>query len=236
MWVCLRREGLRDVGVSEGRGQEMWVCLRREGLRDVGVSEEEGRCGCVRGEEGLGDVGVSEGRGQEMWVCLRRRGRCGCVRGGAGDVGACVEDCTMSLSSIIKSGFTHEVRNQNETTSPSHSPPPQGINLSGGQKQRVSLARAVYQEADIYLLDDPLSAVDSHVGKHIFEKVVGPEGMLKRKVRRWGSSTAGRRGSWGREEFEFLLRNWGFNQAPLCSFCQAVCIAYSIQGRGVSGL
>lgn len=58
----------------------------------------------------------------------------------------------------------------------------QGINLSGGQKQRVSLARAVYQDTDIYLLDDPLSAVDSHVGKHIFEEVIGPNGLLKDKV------------------------------------------------------
>lgn len=58
----------------------------------------------------------------------------------------------------------------------------QGINLSGGQKQRVSLARAVYQDADVYLLDDPLSAVDSHVGKHIFEEVIGPNGLLKDKV------------------------------------------------------
>lgn len=58
-----------------------------------------------------------------------------------------------------------------------------GINLSGGQKQRVSLARAVYSDANIYFLDDPLSAVDSHVGKHIFEKVIGPKGLLNGKTR-----------------------------------------------------
>lgn len=58
----------------------------------------------------------------------------------------------------------------------------QGINLSGGQRQRVSLARAVFSDADIYLLDDPLSAVDSHVAKHIFDQVIGPEGTLKGKV------------------------------------------------------
>uniref|UniRef100_A0A8C0IA39 Multidrug resistance-associated protein 1-like n=1 Tax=Bubo bubo TaxID=30461 RepID=A0A8C0IA39_BUBBB len=58
-----------------------------------------------------------------------------------------------------------------------------GVNISGGQKQRVSLARAVYSNADLYLLDDPLSAVDVHVGKHLFEKLIGPSSLLKTKTR-----------------------------------------------------
>uniref|UniRef100_A0A8D2KVS5 ABC-type glutathione-S-conjugate transporter n=1 Tax=Varanus komodoensis TaxID=61221 RepID=A0A8D2KVS5_VARKO len=58
-----------------------------------------------------------------------------------------------------------------------------GINISGGEKQRLSLARAVYRNASIYLLDDPLSAVDALVGQHIFEQVLGPKGLLKDKTR-----------------------------------------------------
>ena len=55
-----------------------------------------------------------------------------------------------------------------------------GVNLSGGQRQRISMARAVYRQADLYLLDDPLSAVDAHVGLHIFQECVA--GILRGKT------------------------------------------------------
>ncbi|KAK7050063.1 Multidrug resistance-associated protein 5, partial [Halocaridina rubra] len=55
-----------------------------------------------------------------------------------------------------------------------------GINLSGGQKQRLSLARALYADKDVYLLDDPLSAVDTHVGNHIFQWLI--RGALRDKT------------------------------------------------------
>ncbi|GIJ82162.1 hypothetical protein Asppvi_000667 [Aspergillus pseudoviridinutans] len=56
-----------------------------------------------------------------------------------------------------------------------------GITVSGGQKQRINIARAVYSKADIVLMDDPLSAVDAHVGRHIMDKAIC--GLLKDKCR-----------------------------------------------------
>ncbi|XP_053212596.1 ATP-binding cassette sub-family C member 4-like isoform X1 [Panonychus citri] len=56
-----------------------------------------------------------------------------------------------------------------------------GYTLSGGQKARVTLARAVYEDADVYLLDDPLSAVDPGVAEHLFDKCIN--GYLKEKTR-----------------------------------------------------
>ncbi|XP_073071626.1 ATP-binding cassette sub-family C member 6 isoform X3 [Manis javanica] len=59
----------------------------------------------------------------------------------------------------------------------------QGMNLSGGQKQRLSLARAVYRKAAVYLLDDPLAALDAHVTQHVFNQVIGPHGLLQGTTR-----------------------------------------------------
>ncbi|OQV05977.1 ABC transporter transmembrane domain-containing protein [Cladophialophora immunda] len=56
-----------------------------------------------------------------------------------------------------------------------------GITLSGGQKQRLNIARAIYFDADIVLMDDPLSAVDAHVGRHIMDKAIC--GLMKDKCR-----------------------------------------------------
>ncbi|XP_042487785.1 ABC transporter C family member 3-like, partial [Macadamia integrifolia] len=57
-----------------------------------------------------------------------------------------------------------------------------GVNLSGGQKQRIQIARALYHDADIYLLDDPFSAVDTHTGTHIFKecllKILGTKTVI----------------------------------------------------------
>ena len=56
-----------------------------------------------------------------------------------------------------------------------------GVNMSGGQKQRLSIARAVYADADVVIMDDPLSALDAHVAKEVFEKCLC--GVLKGKTR-----------------------------------------------------
>ncbi|KAJ1785312.1 Multidrug resistance-associated protein 1, partial [Coemansia sp. RSA 2399] len=58
-----------------------------------------------------------------------------------------------------------------------------GINISGGQKARLALARTVYSKADIYVLDDPLSAVDAHVKRHILDNVIMDSGLLGGKIR-----------------------------------------------------
>ena len=71
---------------------------------------------------------------------------------------AVIEACSLSTDfAILSNGDLTEIGEQ-------------GVNLSGGQKQRLNIARAVYSGGDVYMFDDPLSAVDAHVGEHIFEQ------------------------------------------------------------------
>ncbi|KAF9054322.1 metal resistance protein YCF1 [Panaeolus papilionaceus] len=58
-----------------------------------------------------------------------------------------------------------------------------GITLSGGQRARLALARAVYARTDLVLLDDCLAAVDGHVARHVFDNIIGPNGLLSTKAR-----------------------------------------------------
>ncbi|KAJ2093090.1 hypothetical protein GGI09_005822, partial [Coemansia sp. S100] len=58
-----------------------------------------------------------------------------------------------------------------------------GINISGGQRARLALARTVYSRADFYILDDPLSAVDAHVKRHILDNVILSSGLLGNALR-----------------------------------------------------
>ncbi|XP_022898991.1 ABC transporter C family member 2-like isoform X2 [Olea europaea var. sylvestris] len=57
-----------------------------------------------------------------------------------------------------------------------------GVNISGGQKQRVSIARAVYSDSDVYIFDDPLSALDAHVGQQVFNNCIREELQGKTRV------------------------------------------------------
>ncbi|CAG2058954.1 unnamed protein product [Timema podura] len=57
-----------------------------------------------------------------------------------------------------------------------------GVSLSGGQRARINLARAVYRDASLYILDDPLSAVDTHVGKHLFDECIGTYLATKTRI------------------------------------------------------
>ena len=53
-----------------------------------------------------------------------------------------------------------------------------GMSLSGGQRARLNLARAVYADADIILMDDPLAAVDVNVGRHLFDRLARPRSVM----------------------------------------------------------
>jgi len=89
-----------------------------------------------------------------------------------------------------------------------------GITVSGGQKQRINIARAIYFDADLILMDDPLSAVDAHVGRHIFDNAI--MGLLKNKSRILATYVSG-------EHFSSYL---GVSQEELFLMCHPLSIRF----------
>lgn len=165
----------------------------RNVLHDITFSAHKGELSCVVGRVGagksslletmLGDLfkrkgevvmrGTSAYVAQSPWV-MNASVRENIVFGYRWDPGfydRCVKACALTEDfATLPDGDQTEVGER-------------GISLSGGQKARLTLARAVYARADIYLLDDVLSAVDQHVGRHLIDNVLGPKGLLAGKCR-----------------------------------------------------
>ncbi|XP_038042652.2 ATP-binding cassette sub-family C member 6 isoform X1 [Anas platyrhynchos] len=168
--------------------KEMSPCLRR-----IDLTVPQGSLIAIVGQVGAGKSSLLSallGELEQMDGCVTMKGTAAYVPQQAWIQNASVEDNILFGNEMDEAWFNSVVDACALQPDLESFPAGQkseigekGINISGGQKQRVNLARAVYQKASIYLLDDPLSAVDAHVGQHIFEHVLGPNGLLKNKTR-----------------------------------------------------
>ncbi|KAJ1837035.1 hypothetical protein LPJ70_006005, partial [Coemansia sp. RSA 2708] len=182
-----------DVLVSIEDGSFKWLSTDEPTLRDVNLQCRRDELVAVIGKVGAGKSSLVSAMLGDMIKCqgrVRIRGTVAYVPQQAWIMNATLRDNILFGSSYNEDFYERVIDacalrldldmlpggDQTEIGE-------KGINLSGGQKARVSLARAVYARADVYILDDPLAAVDAHVGKHIFTQVLGPQGLLKSRAR-----------------------------------------------------
>ncbi|XP_023083270.1 multidrug resistance-associated protein 1-like isoform X2 [Piliocolobus tephrosceles] len=162
-------------------------------LRDLNIKIPEGALVAVVGQVGSGKSSMLSailGEMEKLTGVVQRKGSVAYVSQQAW-IQNCILQENILFGSIMKKEFYEQVLEACALLPDLEQLPKgdqteigeRGVNISGGQQHRVSLARAVYSGADIYLLDDPLSAVDVHVGKQLFEKVIGSLGLLKNKTR-----------------------------------------------------
>ncbi|XP_035901949.1 multidrug resistance-associated protein 4 [Anopheles stephensi] len=175
-WMCPSAAGTAGIGKDGGDGPDE---VTNVGIESVSLTVEPGRLCVLVGPVGsgkstllqvlLGELELDDGRveiygsvsyaAQEPWLFE------GSVRNNILFTEAYDERRYLRVVRVCALEKDFELFPHGDQTIVGE----RGISLSGGQKARVNLARAIYRKADIYLLDDPLSAVDTHVGKHIYE-------------------------------------------------------------------
>jgi ABC-type multidrug transport system fused ATPase/permease subunit len=173
-----------------------WTWNRHSGvpvLENIDLSARKGELSCIVGRVGAGKSSLLQALLGELWKNRGEvvvRGRVAYVAQAPWVMNASVREnivfghrwdpafyeLTVEACALIDDFKIMPDGDQTEVGE-------RGISLSGGQKARLTLARAVYARADIYLLDDVLSAVDQHVGRHIINKVLGSSGILAGKTR-----------------------------------------------------
>lgn len=193
-----RAQKVGDVAASIKNGTFLWSKAKGEqnykvALSNINLSSKKGDLDCIIGKVGSGKSSIIQAMLGDLYKLdgeVTLHGKVAYVSQVPWIINGTVKDnilfghkydaqfydivlkaCALTVDlSILPKGDKTEVGEK-------------GISLSGGQKARLSLARAVYARADVYLLDDPLSAVDEHVSRHLTDHVLGPHGLLKSKCR-----------------------------------------------------
>jgi len=178
---------IREASFTWNRHEE------RRALHDINFSAHKGELACIVGRVGAGKSSLLQAFLGDLWKIKGEvvvRGKTAYVPQSAWVMNASVRENivfghrwdaqfyeqTVAACALTDDFATLPDGDQTEVGE-------RGISLSGGQKARLTLARAVYARADVYLLDDCLSAVDQHVGRHLIDKVLGPKGLLAGKTR-----------------------------------------------------
>lgn len=179
--------GIRDAAFTWNRYQQIPV------LENINFSARKGELSCIVGRVGSGKSSLLQCILGDLWKMegdVVVRGRVAYVAQAPWVMNATVRenivfghrwdpefyDLTVEACALVDDFKNIPDGDQTEVGE-------RGISLSGGQKARLTLARAVYARADIYVLDDILSAVDQHVGRHLINRVLGKDGILSSKTR-----------------------------------------------------
>jgi ATP-binding cassette subfamily C (CFTR/MRP) protein 1 len=195
--AVLREDSVEEIGEESVRVRDATFTWdkneERRALHDINFSAHKGELACIVGRVGAGKSSLLQAILGDLWKIKGEvvlRGKTAYVSQSAWVMNASVRenivfghrwdpqfyDKTIKACALRDDFASLPDADQTEVGE-------RGISLSGGQKARLTLARAVYARADVYLLDDCLSAVDQHVGRHLIDNVLGSKGLLAGKTR-----------------------------------------------------